>query len=137
MKKTLFAGIGVTAAAVAVLIGLLLWVTSGVGSAYYYTQIENAKLEEVDSRGGVIDFQGGMPYSYTLTAYDENGGEKEMTFGASRELREGAFLRLTVMPVRGVVEWSEAAYDELPAAVQGNYAPVAEDARKRTQKPIY
>lgn len=130
MKKTLFVGIGAVVAVVTVLIGLLLWATLGAGSAYYYTQIENAKLDAVDSRGGVIDFQGGMPYSYTLTAYDENGGEKEITFGASRELREGAFLRLTVVPVRGVVEWSEAAYDELPAVVQGKYdAPAAEESK--------
>ena len=127
MKKTLFAGIGTAVVFAIGVIGLFLWISSGAGSTYYYTQIENAKIEEVDSRGGVIDFQGGMPYSYTLPAYDENGDEKEITFGASRELREGAFLRLTLVPVRGVVEWSEASYDELPAAVQSKYAPVAEE----------
>lgn len=77
--------------------------------------------KQVDSRGGVIDLQGGLPYSYTLPAYDENGSKKDITFGASRELKEGAFLCLTVAPVRGVVEWSEVQYDELPAAVQVHY----------------
>ena len=62
-----------------------------------------------------------MSYSYTLRAYDENGNDKEITFGTSRELKEKAFLRLTVMPVRGVLEWSEVNYDELPAAVQVKY----------------
>lgn len=124
MKKTVFAGIGAVVVG-AGLIGIFVWLFWGAGSTYYYTQIENAKREEVNSRGGVIDFEGGMPYSYTLSAYDADGGEREITFGASRELREGAFLRLTVVPLRGVVEWSEIAYDELPAAVQGKYASLA------------
>ena len=42
-------------------------------------------------------------------------------FGISRELKEVAFIRLTVMPIRGVLEWSEVQYDELPAAVQDQY----------------
>lgn len=127
MKKTVFAGIAAAVVFAIVAIGLIMWISSGAGSTYYYTQIENAKMEAVDSRGGVIDFQGGMPYSYTLPAYDANGNEKDITFGTSRELREGAFLRLTLVPVRGVVEWSEAAYDELPAAVQSKYASAAEE----------
>ncbi len=36
-------------------------------------------------------------------------------------MKEGAFIRLTVMPIRGVLEWSEVQYEELPAEVQGNY----------------
>lgn len=98
------------------------WFLSGSGSADYYTQIDNRRLEEVHSRGGVIDFKGGLPYSYTLLSYDEKGKEKEVTFGTSKELREGAFLRLTVMPVRGVLEWTEVSYEELPPAVQKRYA---------------
>ncbi len=52
-----------------------------------------------------------MSYSYTLPAYNENGDKKDITFGTSRELKEGAFIRLTVMPIRGVLEWSEVQYD--------------------------
>ena len=95
---------------------------SGAGSADYYTQIDNKRMEEVHSRGGVIDFKGGLPYSYTLLSYDEKGKEKEITFGTSKELREGAFLRLTVIPVRGVLDWAEVSYEELPPAVQKHYA---------------
>ncbi|MCI8811486.1 MAG: YxeA family protein, partial [Oscillibacter sp.] len=58
---------------------------------------------------------------------DENGSEKEITFGTSRELREGAFIRLTVMPVRGVLDWSEVQYDELPEAVQNHYSAPSDD----------
>ena len=96
-------------------------IASGTGSTYYYTQIDNDRIRQVNSRGGVIDLQGGMDYSYTLRAYDDKGQDKEITFGASRELREDAFLCLTMAPIRGVIEWSEVKYDELPAAVQRIY----------------
>lgn len=73
-----------------------------------------------------------MRYSYTLCAFDESGEDKEVTFGTSRELKEGAFLRLTVMPVRGVLEWSEVKYDELPMAVQVKY-PASEENEDGTR----
>ena len=107
------------------LIGFCTWFLSGSGSTEYYAQIDNSKVEQVDVKGGVISLKGNLPYSYTLTAYDEKGAEKEITFGTSRELREGAFIRLTVMPVRGVLDWSEVQYDELPAEVQAHYTAPA------------
>ena len=122
MKKII---IGIAAIVVLGAVGLSMWSFSGDGSVYY-TQIDNSKVEEVDSEGGVIDFDGGMPYSYTLPAYDESGTEKDITFGTSRELKEDAFIRLTVMPFRGVTEWSEVQYDEIPEPVQSNYAALTE-----------
>ena len=113
----------VAAVFLAVLVCVGGWFLSGTGSDAYYTQIDNRRMEEVHSRGGVIDFKGGLPYSYTLLAYDEKGKEKEITFGTSRELREGAFLHLTVKPVRGVLDWAEVSYKELPPAVQKRYTP--------------
>lgn len=65
-----------------------------------------------------MNFKGSMDYLYTLPAYNEKGREKEITFGTSRQLREGAFLRLTVSPLRGVVEWKEVEYEELSADVR-------------------
>ena len=94
----------------------------GSKTTIYYTQIDNSKIEENDSRGGVVNFKGTLPYSYTLTSYDENGTEKEITFGTSKELQEGAFISLEVVPVRGVTSWAEVQYEELPEAVQGKYA---------------
>ena len=128
MKKQVKIAIG---AAVVLLIGLIsfcAWFLSGSGSAEYYAQIDNTKVEQVDSNGGVINFKGNLPYSYTLLSYDENGSEKEITFGTSRELRDGAFIRLTVMPVRGVLDWSEVQYGELPAAVQNHYSAPSDDS---------
>ena len=127
MKKQAKIAIGAAAVLLIALIGFCAWFLSGAGSGEYYSQIDNTKVEQVEANGGVISFKGNLPYSYTLTAYDETGGEKEITFGTSRELKEGAFIRLTVMPVRGVLDWSEVQYDELPTAVQEHYtAPVSE-----------
>ncbi len=120
MKKLGVIGIGTLAAAVVIIVGLGIWFFAG-GESIYYTQIDNSRLTEGKPRDGVIDRQGGMPYSYTLTAYNEKGSGKEITFGASRKLREGAYLKLTVSPVRGVVEWSEVEFGELPAGVRERY----------------
>ena len=127
MKKQIKIAIGAAAVLLIVLIGFCAWFLSGSGSTEYYAQIDNTKVEQVDTKGGVISFKGNLPYSYTLTAYDEKGSEKKITFGTSRELKEGAFIRLTVMPVRGVLDWSEVQYDELPPAVQAHYTAPANE----------
>ena len=123
MKKKLKIIIGVVAVLLIGLVGFCAWFLSGSGSTEYYARIDNSKMEQVDAKGGVISLKGNLPYSYTLLSYNENGSEKEITFGTSRELRDGAFIRLTVMPARGVLDWSEVQYDELPAAVQNHYSP--------------
>ena len=115
MNKKMLIGIG----AVMVLAAICFFFLSEAGSVYYYTQVE--------SRGGVIDFTGGMSYQYTLFSCDEKGKGKDITFGTSRELKEGAFVRLTVMPIRGVLEWEEVQYDELPVAVQSIYTVPAKE----------
>ena len=127
MKKQVKIAIGVAAVLLIGLVGFCAWFLSGSGSTEYYSQIDNTKVEQVDAKGGVISFKGNLPYSYTLLSYDENGSEKEITFGTSRELRDGAFICLTVMPVRGVLDWSEVQYDELPAAVQNHYSAPSDD----------
>lgn len=120
MAKKIFTGV-----AAMIIAGALLffgWLILGTGSAYY-TKIDNSRLEQAETEQGVINLggSGGLACSYTLPAYDKNGREKELTFGASRELREGAYICLTVMPVRGVLEWCEVQYEELPEAVQKHY----------------
>ena len=118
MKKKILFGIGVV---FLIVICFGVFLLSGAGSTYQYSQIDNSKIEQTESAGGVINFEGSMDFSYTLRCYDEDGNEKDITFGTSRELKEYAFIRLTVMPIRGVLEWSEIQYDELPIAVQEQY----------------
>ncbi len=127
MKNKLKIVIGVATVLLIGLVGFCAWSLSGSGSTEYYTQIDNSKVEQMAPNGGVITFKGNLPYSYTLLSYDENGSEKAITFGASRELRDGAFICLTVMPVRGVLDWSEVRYVELPAAVQDHYPAPSDD----------
>lgn len=118
MKKKILLGIGIV---FLIIICFGVFLLSGAGSTYYYSQIDNSKIEQAESAGGVINFEGSMDFSYTLRCYDEDGNAKDITFGTSRELKEDAFIRLMVMPIRGVLEWSEIQYDELPIAVQEQY----------------
>ncbi len=127
MEKKLKIAIGVTAVVLIGQISSCAWSLSEAGSADHYSQIDNSKIKQADAKGGVINLKGSLPYSYTLLSYDENGNEKEITFGTSRELRDGAFIRLTSMPIRGVLDWNEVQYVELPAAVQAHYTPPANE----------
>ncbi len=120
MKRKILAAAALGAVIVA---GLCLASQLFSSGTYYYTQVDNSRIERVHSSGGVIDLTGGLEYSYTLVAYKENGAAEDVSFGMSRELREGAFLCLEVAPVRGVVDWCEVRYDELPEAVRRNYEP--------------
>lgn len=110
MKKALTI-VGVVVVVV-LCIGIALF--AGTGGSDYYSQIDNTKISEIDPEGS-------MKYAYTLTAYDENGEEKEVTFKTSHELTEDAFIHLETAPIRGVVSWEEVQYDDLPAAVQSQY----------------
>lgn len=118
MKKKVLFGIGFI---VVLAIGFCIYLLSGTGSTYYYSQVDNSKIEQTESAGGVINFGGSMDYSYTLRCYNEDGNAKDITFGTSRQLKEDAFIRLTVMPIRGVLEWAEVQYNELPSGVQEQY----------------
>lgn len=122
MKKKWPIWLGCAAIAIAGAILCCTVLFSGSGDTAYYTQVDNTKLSRAGGHG-VIDLSGsgGMDYSYTLASYDKDGGERALTFGASRELREGAFLCLTVRPGRGVMSWAEVRYDELPPAVRGHF----------------
>ena len=71
--------------------------------------------------GGWTFSGAGNTIYYTLTAYDASGSPTEITFGTSRELRQSAFLQLTTAPVRGVTQWSEISWQDLPAPVQAHY----------------
>ena len=102
-----------------IIIAVIIVIALLVGAYYflvvhkdlYYTQIDNTNVEEVS---GTDD----MKYQYTLTAYNKNGKEKEVQFKTSRELREGAYLELDIMQMRGVVNWREVQVEELPDDVK-------------------
>ena len=78
---------------IAVAIGIIVFILFLYGIYYllviqnseYYTQIDNSKIECLSTTDN-------MKYQYTLTAYNEKGKEKEVTFKTNRELREDAYL---------------------------------------------
>ena len=80
----------------------------------YYVKIDNAQLSQNDAEGGVIHLESSEPYVYELDAINEAGDTAKIEFGVSRELRQDAYLKLELQPIRGVVTWSEVSADELP-----------------------
>ena len=80
----------------------------------YYKKIDNTKIEKLDTSYD-------MNYEYTLTAYNKDGKEKEITFKTSRELKDGAYLEVEFMLTRGVKTWKEIQFNELPDKVQDVY----------------
>ena len=83
----------------------------------YYVKIDNAHISENESSGGVINLGSSEPYLYKLEAVNAASDRTEIEFGTSRELRQGAFLKLDLQPIRGVVGWSEISEDSLPPKV--------------------
>lgn len=79
----------------------------------YYIKIDNACISENESSGGVVNLESSEPYLYKLEAVNAAGDKTEIEFGASRELRQDAFLKLDLQPIRGVVGWSEVSEDSL------------------------
>ncbi len=76
----------------------------------YYTQIDNTKIEKINSTDD-------MKYEYTLDCYSQKGNKKELKFKTSRELKENAYLKLEVKTF-GVHKWEEILFNELPEDVQ-------------------
>lgn len=76
----------------------------------YYAQIDNTYVKDIIPRGG-------MYYRYELPAFDERGKSRLLSFETTRLLREGAWLKITVAPIRGVTAWEEVQLNELPAII--------------------
>ena len=54
MKKKMIVGFSVIAVIIAGFICFCIWFLSEAGSTYYYSQIDNNKVEQIESKGGVI-----------------------------------------------------------------------------------
>ena len=112
---------------IAIAIGVCIWwVVSEIPNGTYYAQVNNTRIEKQEPTGSIIDFTGGMPLAYKLPAFDESDKEKEISFGVERELRDDAYLELQVVPIRGVMEWSEVQFDEMPEKAQEVLAKLGE-----------
>ena len=78
----------------------------------WYVQVDNGKLTVADENNN------GFDYHYELPAVSATGATETLGFDTSRELREGAYLRLETLALRGVSSWEEVTWDEIPAAAQ-------------------
>ena len=78
----------------------------------YYAQVDADKLTSAGENNNDFD------YHYDLPAVSAAGEEKELGFDTSRELRDGAYLKLETLALRGVTSWEEVSRDEIPAAAQ-------------------
>lgn len=110
MKKVIIAGV----------IAAAIFALCGGGYYYlfadyqdYYTQVDNGQIKEINDDD--------MKYEYTLKAYDKDGNEKEYTFMTVRKLRQDAYLHLSTLPLRGVIEWEEIKPDKMPDGVKSVY----------------
>ena len=113
--------IAITAVAICGLAAILLFaapVPNLFLAGDYYIKIDNACISENESSGGVVNLESSEPYLYKLEAVNAAGDKTEIEFGASRELRQDAFLKLDLQPIRGVVGWSEVSEDSLPRKVE-------------------
>ena len=106
--------LGVLAAAV---LGMgTLYQSSAENAADYYSRIDNSLAAPINPHGG-------MNYRYTLQAYRADGQGKSLELDTSRILKDGAFIKIQVAPMRGVIGWEEMQYEQLPPAVQDRYTP--------------
>lgn len=88
--------------------------TTGVGGltwGTYYARVDNTHATHVDDSDTGWHYEG-------LPAANEDGKRQDMTFMAGKELAEGAWLKLEVQVLRGVVSWEKVEEDEVPAAAR-------------------
>ena len=101
-------------ALIILIVGAAIWFGWGGTGAEWYSQIDNTCVKQVTASDDMI-------YEYTLVCYDADGRSRDISFKTSRILTEDAFILLETMPLRGVVSWAEAFWEDLPPAVQEQY----------------
>ncbi|WP_130811348.1 YxeA family protein [Olsenella sp. Marseille-P4559] len=106
-----------------IVLGVL--VLGAVAGVFYLTNTDNASIWYVrvdDAAAQRKDDGDEEVWEYTLDAYDEHGGHRQLAFTASKRLRDGAYLKLGYMPVREVVSWEEVQPDQVPDAARERLA---------------
>lgn len=87
---------------------------TGDNTTSYYGRIDNNLVEEITPHGG-------MNYRYHMPVYLEDGSRENLDLDTSRILKDEAYIRIEVAPLRGVISWAELQYEELPVPVQAHY----------------
>ncbi|WP_434717276.1 YxeA family protein [Lactococcus lactis] len=89
------------------------WYKVSYGGTSYYVQItkDGAEKELKDDSG-----QKFKQYVYDIYSYQKDGKVKKVEFNADHNLRKEAYLKLTVIPDKGVTSWEEVKKSEVPKA---------------------
>ena len=115
MKKTIII-IGTVFVLFAAALSIVVFVGVGVGDNSFYTRVDNSNVRNVDEND--------MKFSYSLPAVSSSGEKKTVEFMTYRQLREGALLKLKLLPLRGVTEWEEVQWNDLPDIIKSVFPNV-------------
>lgn len=98
----------------ALVVGIAWWGYDRVfvTPSIWYVQIDNDLLSEAGENNNGFDFH------YDLPAASADGTVETIGFDTARELRDGAYLRLETLAMRGVRTWEEVAWEAIPAPAQ-------------------
>ncbi|KAF1298170.1 hypothetical protein BAU15_09690 [Enterococcus sp. JM4C] len=82
------------------------------GGETYYTQIINEGDRKIEQSSGETFTK----YTYQQEAYNKVGAEKQLSLDAFRTqpLRLKAYLKVTVNPRKGVLDWQEISQSDIP-----------------------
>ncbi|MBP0725476.1 YxeA family protein [Bacillus sp. RG28] len=87
-----------------------------IGADQYYVQIKGKGHQHIDKADNGEKY---VYYEYTLSAFNKDEKEQKLTFTASKQLREEAYLCLYVKDETKVTSYNEVKKDELPEKVTG------------------
>ncbi len=79
-------------------------------SVEWYVQVDADRVSKAE------DNANGFDWHYDLPAANAEGDVEQLGFDTSRELRDGAYLKVETLALRGVVSWEEVAPEDVPAA---------------------
>lgn len=103
----------------------VLILIAGTASYFYFFTGQNYYTKITSTGESIVTKEDGTDkeakdFSYHQLAFDKNGKEKAVDFNSTlgRELRIGAYLKLTVNRNKGVLRWEEVTYEDLPASVK-------------------
>lgn len=122
MKKAIIIT-GTVFVLLAAVLAVVVFIGVGVGDNNFYTRIDNSNVKSVDDHD--------MKYSYSLPAVSKSGEKRNVKFMTYRQLREGAFLKLEILPMRGVTEWEEIQWNDLPDTIKSVF-PDKEETEYQT-----
>ncbi|WP_214703259.1 MULTISPECIES: YxeA family protein [unclassified Exiguobacterium] len=106
--------IGIAIVSTVLMVGLTKVDWNRIGKDTLFVEIKGATdIEETTLENGEVMKR----YVYTQPAFSSEGKSKEVTFTATKELREGAYLRLYVKDGDTVTSYEEVSRADVPRSI--------------------